>query len=507
MRRPRWLLAAGVALALGLAWGLTRWHRTSGPEQAEITAAVTRAELPVAVTERGELESSRTVDIRCEVEGLQSKIVEILPEGTPVKKGQVVARFDTEQLSRNYAQQEIQLKQAEGKAKAARGELEVQKNKYASELAKAELACVLAQLDLEKYVYGEYQVEVDDRRGAIALAERDLEEAREKLEHYRNFVKKGFGTLEQLRLKEAEVERAGYVLSRDKAKLEVLEKYTRKRQESELKARAKEADQEVIRAKGVQAAAVARAQSDLEAAEVTAELELAQLKGLKKQLERCVVRALQDGILIYSKERVADPSGRIQLGASVHFQQTLFSLPDLTQMQVKVKVHEAVVKKVKPGQKAQVRIDAYAGVLFMGTVESVATLPHSEGFWDNRGVKEYVTIVRLDDPSLDAGLKPGMTAAVKILVNRLPEVLVVPVQAVGEHDGEYYSYVVSPEGLARRRVVIGENNERFVEAKDGLQEGDQVTLDASIRLAAELRAAGRDRATPAASDQPTLGKQ
>ena len=44
-----------------------------------VTGLVARGELPITVTERGELESSSTVDARCEVEGEQMKLVSILP--------------------------------------------------------------------------------------------------------------------------------------------------------------------------------------------------------------------------------------------------------------------------------------------------------------------------------------------------------------------------------------------------------------------------------------------
>ena len=113
----------------------------------------------------------------------------------------------------------------------------------------------------------------------------------------------------------------------------------------------------------------------------------------------------------------------------VHFQQTLFSLPDLKQMQVKVKIHESMVKKVKPEQKAEIRVDAFATTLLHGTVEKVAMLADSRGYWDEGGVKEYVTIVKLDDLP-DLGLKPGMTGEVKVMVDVLEDVLIVPVQAV-----------------------------------------------------------------------------
>ena len=148
-------------------WGGQRWLSPGARGAGEITATVTRTDLPIVVTERGQLESAKTVTSKCEVEGESCKIVFLLAEGTHVKKGEVVVRFDSDKIRRGISEQEIKFKTANGKAKAAKEELDVQKNKAETEIAKAELALALAKLDREKYLEGEYKVEVDDKKGAI----------------------------------------------------------------------------------------------------------------------------------------------------------------------------------------------------------------------------------------------------------------------------------------------------------------------------------------------------
>ena len=51
--------------------------------------------------------------------------------------------------------------------------------------------------------------------------------------------------------------------------------------------------------------------------------------------------------------------------------QKIFSLPDMSHMQVKVNTHESLVKKIKVGQPAEIRIDAFANAVFTGEVKSV----------------------------------------------------------------------------------------------------------------------------------------
>lgn len=450
-----------------------------------LTARVVRGDLPITVTERGELESAKSVEVRCEVEGEKTKLVAILPEGTRVVKGQEVARYDTDAIERTFNEQRIKWKQADGKARAAKNELEVQRNKGAGEVAKSDLALKLARLDREKYVEGDYVVEVDKKKGLLELARKDLQEAENDLDFTRNLVKKGFTQMEVLRSKELGVQNKAYNVKSSEAELVVLEKYTRIRQMTEMEAKAKDAERELERTNKSTESAVDKAKNELEAAEETAKLEKVALDRLEAQRNRYVVTAPQDGIVVYWK-RPWDESSRIQAGAMLFFQQPIFSLPDLEHMRVKVKVHESVVKKVQPGLSATIQAEAYANRVLHGKVQTVGTLAQSDG-WRGGGVKEYQTEVSIDDLPSSAGLKPGMTGEVKIHIHTLPNVLMVPVQAVTERDSKHYAYVVSTSGVERREVTVGENSEQFIEIVEGLKEGEAVALDARSRSGAEAK--------------------
>src|SRR5262249_52650906 len=165
--------------------------------------------------------------------------------------------------------------------------------------------------------------------------------------------------------------------------------------------------------------------------------------------------------------------------------QSIFTLPDLDRMKVKVKIHESVIKKVKLGLPVTITVDALgSNVTMHGTVKTVATLAQSE--WRS-SVKEYVTEVSIDDLPTNGGLKPGMTGEVRILIETRSDVLLVPVQAVTERESKAYAYVRGRGGASRREVTIGEANEQFVQIMEGLSEGESVALDARARAAAEAK--------------------
>jgi RND family efflux transporter MFP subunit len=418
------------------------------------------------------------------VEGEGLKIVEIVPEGTRVREGDLVIRFDTDKLARTYTEQEVKWRTAAAKATAADEDLEVAKNKAASEVAKAKLTLKLAQIDVRKYREGDYLQEKRGIEGEVLIAEEELKRARERVVYSERLHKKGYVSASEVEADRVAETKAKNTLDVAKEKLRVLEQFTRERTEAELTANAEEAVRELERVTRSQSSTIAKAESDFAVARDTAGIEKAQLDRLKQQLDRCTVAAPRDGIVVYNKDRPWDQSSRIQLGGVVHFQQRLFSLPDLTALQVKVRIHESAVKKLVEGQRAEVRVEAYPNRVLTGVVEKVATLADARGFWDQRGVKEYETIVRLSDVPSDGGLKPGMTAEVRILVDRLSDVLLVPVQAVAEHSGQHVSFVVADGAVEQRDVTVGENNDQFIQITCGLSEGEHVALDARARVEA-----------------------
>src|SRR4030095_9729103 len=106
---------------------------------------------------------------------------------------------------------------------------------------------------------------------------------------------------------------------------------------------------------------------------------------------------------------------------------TLFSIAqDLTRMQVDTNVSEADVGRVQVGQAAQFTVDAYPGQIFRGTVTSIRKAPINV-----QNVVTYDVVIGVANPDLK--LFPGMTANVKILIDRRTDVLKIPNAALRFH--------------------------------------------------------------------------
>jgi HlyD family secretion protein len=492
-----------VAAAVGgIGWGGWKWGWPGSQAGDVLSVSVVRGDLSITVSDRGELESAQSVQVVCEIEG-GGRLVTIVTEGKKVRKGDEVARFDTDALMKSIAEQGVKCEQAEGKVKSAESELEVQKNKEEGEVAKADLALKLAEIDLESYEHedGEYKVELEKRRAALDLGKKELKEAEDNLSFTRGLIKKGLMQREQERALELAVDGKASSVKQQQADLTVLEKFTKKRKLTELAAKAKDAGRDLERTKKSQAAATDKATGEVSAAKKTGELENLFLGRLKAQLEKCVVKAPEDGIVIYSNTQYWNEAARIRPGGQLFFQQPIFTLPDLNNMQVKLKIHESVVKKVIQGQTATMQIEALPNQVLHGKVVSVASVAQAEP-WRGNAVKEYDAIVSIDDLPQDAGLRPNMSADVKILIKTLENVLTVPVQAVTEWDGEHVSYVVTGSKIEKRPVKVGESNEQRIQVLEGLSEGERVALDARTRAAGEMK---KNKDQDAEKRQPKAG--
>lgn len=164
-------------------------------------------------------------------------------------------------------------------------------------------------------------------------------------------------------------------------------------------------------------------------------------------------------------------------------------------------------KTTVEGQKASIRVDALSGRMFEGHVRTVAAVASQADSWIS-DVKLYQTLVMIDVEVLPDGtrkplkdfkteeLKPDMTAEVTITVDTAKEpVLNVPVQAIiggTEMGAKREVFVKTPTGYDRRSVTLGIYNEKVVEIREGLTEGDEIVLNPKVLLSPDDKTKTRD---------------
>jgi HlyD family secretion protein len=103
---------------------------------------------------------------------------------------------------------------------------------------------------------------------------------------------------------------------------------------------------------------------------------------------------------------------------------TLFLIAtDLTKMQVDTNVSESDIGGIKEGNKAAFTVDAFPKRTFEGAVNQVRQSPQTV-----QNVVTYDIVVGVDNSEL--ALKPGMTAATRIVIDQRNDVVRVPSQAL-----------------------------------------------------------------------------
>ncbi|MFO0950662.1 MAG: efflux RND transporter periplasmic adaptor subunit [Isosphaeraceae bacterium] len=434
------------------------------------THTVGRERLLYTIKERGSLEPSRSEDVYSQV-AVNTTILRILPEGTRVKKGDLVCELDSLALRDQLTNQIITSRGAEATYQTARSEREV------------------AEIALTEYLEGTSRSELLQVTSAVAAAQergkvmiRRLERlgrARAAMDEVRKKSSAPPTTAEILadldladRFEDAEeaVRDAKAASELEYRKRDTLEKFTMPRTVASLK--------------GV----VERARAREFAARAAWELERSKEEKIQRQITNCKLLAPSDGVIVYANDPNRFTSNpQIEEGATVRERQRIFSVPDLSEFRVNAKVHEAVVDRVTPGQKARITVDAYPGEVFMGKVESVAPLPDPTSYF-NQDVKVYTTKVKIEGPI--PALRPGMTALAEITTADRPDVLSVPVSAVIRFGGKDRVAVKTADGgFVWKAVTLGQLGNLNFEVKSGLSAGEVVGLDPK----ALLSPAERDR--------------
>jgi len=150
----------------------------------------------------------------------------------------------------------------------------------------------------------------------------------------------------------------------------------------------------------------------------------------------------------------------------------IIELPDLSEMRAEVKINEVDVSKVLPGQRVEIRPDAYSDSAYTGKVESVANLAQNKDYKSK--IKIFPVQIRISGQSRT--LLPGLTVSCRIIVSEIPGVLYIPLESLFREQGLEYVYIKSGSGFKRRDIKTGAINTDFAIVKEGLEENDMVAL-------------------------------
>jgi HlyD family secretion protein len=434
-------------------------------------ALVRRGPLPIRVIAAGSLNPAETISLASGVEG-RTTILDIVPEGSRVSKGDIVCELDATPLEQERIQQAIELDNAQAALVKARQALQIQHSQNKSDVAKAEQAVAFAEQDALMFVEGERDSELETARQELDLAREETQRARDQLEWSVKLAERGFMTSTELEADRIAERRATVSMQQAERTLDLLERYRMPRRAAELDAALEEARRESERvalqaaARLVDFEAAVRSGTSIEA------FEKEKLARLEEQIDKARLRAPRDGFVVYARRDNDEPP--IQAGAEVREREEILSIPSSDGMLAEVKLHESVLQKVEVGQSCRLTVDALHGVVIEGRVGSVAMLPDTQSRWMNPNLRVYNCEVAILGE--DTRLRPGMSCSVEILIEQIDDAVHVPVQAVFREGERTFAWVATRGGRERRDVVTGSFNDLWVQILEGLEEGETVLL-------------------------------
>lgn len=194
------------------------------------------------------------------------------------------------------------------------------------------------------------------------------------------------------------------------------------------------------------------------------------LEEAHRTLNRLFVIAPSPGIAIISHNW--STNNKFQVGDQCWSSQQLIQLPDLSKVKAKVQINEVDISKITKGLKVEVRPDAFSDSTFTGSVSAVANLAQSK---DNRSnIKVFPVEIIINE--YNRNLLPGLTVSCRIIVDEIPNVMYIPLEALHIEGDRSYVYKKMVNGYDKVEVQVGLTNSDYVIIEFGLDKGDKVAL-------------------------------
>jgi len=219
--------------------------------------------------------------------------------------------------------------------------------------------------------------------------------------------------------------------------------------------------------------------ADIEAKKHKREKSLFDVRLAERQLASLTLRAPADGIVnIMPNQRARNWT---QGGSTPDFKEgdrawsgaVIAQLPDLNSVRVSARVDESDRGRLKSSQTATVRIDAIADKEFPAQIAEISPLAKLDySSWPF--TKNFDIALQILET--DARIRPGLSASARIAVEKIPNSILIPVEAVFDKNGRSVAYVLDGSRFEERNVQVARRGRTQLLIASGLRPGEKVAL-------------------------------
>lgn len=449
--------------------------------ESDRTYKVKREDLPIGLIQGGTVNASNKHKLALQA-NFKTKLLWVVDENSWVKKGDVLLRFETDELKQKIEDYEIDLDNLKKELDIAIEDGKILESTNAADIQSAEDKLQQAEDAMRKYRRFERTRTINTHENNIANAESALKSAENAYTELRDSE---LGSddenksadekrREELEAKQETIDSKSISLENVEGDYRAWRRYDHPTKIKRLRNDLEQAHLNLRKVRISVNSKVIQKRRSIEYYRRRIRMTQTQLDRHREYMDMMVIKAPVEGVVIYS-----DPDRRwgrldVKVGMEVGKGQILVTIPEMSNLIVDFDLPEEYRSKVNVGDVAVISPDSLVGTKFTGKIMSIATLPVNMVSWDSASPKVYKAKIQFDKQS--PLLVNGMSVQLNIVTKVIKNTLFVPVEAVFEDNDRFYVYKHTLTGVEEQDVKIGESNDNFVQITEGIEEGDIVYL-------------------------------
>jgi HlyD family secretion protein len=193
----------------------------------------------------------------------------------------------------------------------------------------------------------------------------------------------------------------------------------------------------------------------------------AELITANETLKQFLIRAPIDGTFQIATNRNYSNPQNWRIGDSPYIGYVIASIPDISRMRAKTIINEVDYRKVKPGMKVIVRLDALPSVPFNGIITDISKICFTRG-------REKVFNVTVEINESDQRLRPGMTVNCEYILYESANDLFAPNSCIMKENGHSYIFLSKGSNVRKTEVQTGVANSNYSVIKSGVKQGQKL---------------------------------
>ncbi len=221
-------------------------------------------------------------------------------------------------------------------------------------------------------------------------------------------------------------------------------------------------------------------QADLDRVQQRKDKAVRDMDRAKGYLEKMLIRSPNDGIVnilpnFRSQGSWGSSPPPFKEGDRAWTGAAIAEIPDLSEMRIDLKLEEVDRGKLQLGQQVRVRVDAVPDKEFVALLDWISPIAALQ--YKGMGLSEKSFPARATLRNLDPRLRPGMSASSEVIIESVPNALLIPVRASFVQNGKPAVYVQRGQEFAVRPIEVSRRNDTDMVVTKGLRDGETVALE------------------------------